>query len=218
MLMYLNEGSAYKDMRPGIDYLSPFYRSTTPFGWMKVWWHKTAATPVTVYPLVHFVYTWLTAWRSGLQVEVYMQQLVINTIKQTMKMHWLNRIHVCTQVLLVQIVIYHISHPTQRLGSLKPWSLSFNLKHTSIPKNKVFFHLTTTGTGEYNKQHSMKGYSYNLNSGKTRVFFPGWGQAGHTTAILPSGNDLAVGEWYTAPPHLRSWRWLQRQRTKVILL
>jgi len=48
--------------------------------------------------------------------------------------------------------------------------------------------------GEYNKQHSMESYSYDSDSEKTTVFFPGWGQAGHAIAMLPSGNDSAVGE------------------------
>jgi hypothetical protein len=48
------------------------------------------------------------------------------------------------------------------------------LKQASTPKNKVFFHLTTTGMGEYNNRRPVwDGYSYNSDLAKATVFFPG---------------------------------------------
>ena len=70
------------------------------------------------------------------------------------------------------------------------------MKHASIPKYSVFFHLMTTGLGEYNSRKTgLEDYPYNSDAVKVTVFFPGWGHAGQDMAILPSGNESAVGQW-----------------------
>jgi hypothetical protein len=62
-----------------------------------------------------------------------------------------------------------------------------------MPKNKVFFHLITTGNSEY-RQKQVGHHSYSLALEKSTVFFPGWGQAGQVIAILPFGTVATVGE------------------------
>jgi hypothetical protein len=47
--------------RKRVHYLSPFWRSTTPFGRTNTWWQETAATPIAMYPCECFVYASLTA-------------------------------------------------------------------------------------------------------------------------------------------------------------
>lgn len=54
----------------------------------------------------------------------------------------------------------------------------------------------TTGLGEYNSRKTgLEDYPYDSDAVKVTVFFPGWGHAGQDMAILPSGNESAVGQW-----------------------
>ena len=54
----------------------------------------------------------------------------------------------------------------------------------------------TTGLGEYNSRKTgLEDYPYDSDAVKVTVFFPGWGHAGQDMAILPLGNELAVGQW-----------------------
>src|ERR1700744_4785409 len=72
---------------------------------------------------------------------------------------------------------------TPRSGSLKPRSFNFNLKHASMPRNKVFFHL-------YNKRvqsvvtdnsGSVQHQAYTLRDDIGKVFRPGCRHAAHST-------------------------------------
>ena len=164
-----------------------------------------------------------------------------------MKTYRINNVLILIQVLLVPLIVDHVTEPRGEVRVFETPVLRFQLIATiRAQMQRVFPSLQQQEVSTGN--NSGGGHSYKPDFGKAIVFFPGRGQAGHTTAILPSGGnptaaesftvlpfgsgptagessaalpsggDLSGGERCMAPPRLRSWRWVQRRMTSVISL
>ena len=143
------------------------------------------------------------------------QQSVNETIMETYRV---DSLPICAQVLLIRDIVHHVRKPSAEVGVIETAILEFQLEARVNTQEQSVFPSYNNRDGEYTTNNSIEGHSYNSDSGKSLVFLPGWGQAGHATAMRPSGVSPPMEESCTAPPRLRRWRWVQRRRTRDISL
>jgi hypothetical protein len=103
-----------------------------------------------------------------------------------------NLLCVRTQVRLVQIFIYHVRQTRAKIRVLEPTIFELQFETGIDTQEQSIFPAYNNMSMNHNRNTTDQ--SYESDSGKSMVFFPGCGHAGQGTAILPSGSDSTVAE------------------------